>query len=498
MRRRTALRSAARGTWSGVTLPRAEAPGAWSRVARSRGRPGAARALARAACVCLVAAAFGVATGAGADPVEPPPDAPEGVDYTLEPSDSLESGTLELGLGAEGRLGEGLRRRRRMRFSSDGMSGTLHEGVGDPLSGAAVELRGLGGRWSAGRLAPRWGRGLLLGATAEPWARTALATESHPRARSGEGVWYRRESDAALGLMAGRFARRQIAGANLESHGLGVGALATGPHRAEAALWCARGAAESEIALDRIGRWRAEATLSRPIGSWRLAGGVRGGHPGYRPLAEPRRAGPARSLALSLARASRGIGMRGLAALWRFAPGVTGARAALEVDRRLAQHGGLAAGFEEQRGLRRLPAGGVSAARGSGFRQGLWGEWRAGTPELSLALRHEAWGERPWARGSVREVSAVRVEARAPAGALVQVTHSVYRVRRGESLYLPEAEADRLVLRAVSGAGERTRVEIAAPAAGGRLRAALNVTVAAGQRPRPQWTVDWTRRARTR
>ena len=35
-------------------------------------------------------------------------------------------------------------------------------------------------------------------------------------------------------------------------------------------------------------------------------------------------------------------------------------------------------------------------------------------------------------------------------------------------------------------------------AAGGNLRAAVNVSVTAGTSPRPQWTLDWTRRARTR
>ena len=101
-------------------------------------------------------------------------------------------------------------------------------------------------------------------------------------------------------------------------------------------------------------------------------------------------------------------------------------------------------------------------------------------------------------RAVVRSVTSARIEARGPAGLRLGITHSVYRVKRGESLYLPEAESDRLVLRAVTGEGERTRIEARAPFAGGRLRAALNLGLAAERRARPQWTLDWTRRARLR
>ena len=86
--------------------------------------------------------------------------------------------------------------------------------------------------------------------------------------------------------------------------------------------------------------------------------------------------------------------------------------------------------------------------------------------------------------------------ARAPAGVRVRLTHAVFRVRPGESVYLPEVLSDRLVLRALSGAGERTRLELVLPAGRGSLRAALNLSTK-GIRPlRSQWTLDWTRRAR--
>ena len=118
--------------------------------------------------------------------------------------------------------------------------------------------------------------------------------------------------------------------------------------------------------------------------------------------------------------------------------------------------------------------------------------------EMALGLRYERWGERPWARAVVRSVTSARFEARGPAGFRLGIVHSIHRVRRGESLYLPEAESDRLVLRAISGDGERTRIEARLPLAGGRARAALVLNTAPDRRARPDWTLDWTRRARLR
>jgi hypothetical protein len=183
-----------------------------------------------------------------------------------------------------------------------------------------------------------------------------------------------------------------------------------------------------------------------------------------------------------------------LGALWRYAPAVAGARAALEVGVPLDQHGALAAGFEEQSGVRRE---GLATARRAGTRQGLWGEWQSGRGPLSLALRHEAWGGR-FARHAVRTATAIRLGATGPFGIAGSVAHTVFRTRRGESLYLAEAERDRLVLRALSGAGERSRVECRLPALGGTLNAAVGLMAVAPRPTRAQWTLDWTRRARTR
>jgi hypothetical protein len=98
----------------------------------------------------------------------------------------------------------------------------------------------------------------------------------------------------------------------------------------------------------------------------------------------------------------------------------------------------------------------------------------------------------------VRGVTSARLEAHGPAGLELGITHTVFRVQRGESLYLPEIESDRLVLRALSGEGERTRIEARTPFAGGRVRAALHLASVSARESRPQWTLDWTRRAHVR
>ena len=78
----------------------------------------------------------------------------------------------------------------------------------------------------------------------------------------------------------------------------------------------------------------------------------------------------------------------------------------------------------------------------------------------------------------------------------VRVTQSVFRLERGEHVYLPEPGADRLVMRSLSGRGERVRVELGLPFAGGELSGAVYRT--SGDRlARAEWTLDWTRRARS-
>jgi hypothetical protein len=501
-----------------------------------------------------------VATSASAEPLEPPTDAPDGVDYTVEPADSLAGADVELGMAATGRAGSAPTRSRRVRFSGDEMSGALREGSGDPLAGGAVEGHGARGAVTVGRLAPRWGRGLVLGAAGDPWQREPLdrGARAAYRGRAGDGVWLRPGRQERFEALYGRFGRRPLAGARVRLGGVALGGITDGRGRGQSSLALARGAGGTEVACDRHGRWRVEAVLDRPLGlprpeiasapdsasarvtpstggiaptpdsasahatpstggmapgiedgpprgahdGWKAGLRVRAGGGGFASLAETGRAGPPQALAVVLSGPAPGVRMSVLGALWRFRPGVTGARASLAVERPLAHHGSLALGVEEQRGARRDPGPSgplaPSGARPAGLRQGVWGEWWSGEGAVALGLRHESWGERPWVREVVRSVTSARVEARGPAGFQLAITHSLYRVKRGESLYLPEVESDRLVLRALSGEGERTRIEARTPLGGGRMRAGLRLASTTESRARAQWTLDWTRRARIR
>ncbi len=124
--------------------------------------------------------------------------------------------------------------------------------------------------------------------------------------------------------------------------------------------------------------------------------------------------------------------------------------------------------------------------------------WAAGTGRLALTLRQEQWGVPPWARQSLRSALSARVQVQAPANLTLRATHTIFVTRRGESIYLPESDSDRMTLRALSGAGERTRFEVRVPAARGLLLAALNLSSSSGQSIRSQWRLDWVTHARIR
>jgi hypothetical protein len=260
------------------------------------------------------------------------------------------------------------------------------------------------------------------------------------------------------------------------------------------------GAASFELAVDRRGRWRGEfATVEQDSGA-RLSAWVRAGLAGFRGLGDPARAGPPAALSV---RADTPLGRDGvthaaaLGALWRFAPGIGGARATLEVEHAFPHHASVVGGFEEQHGTRRDP--GVAAPATADldvFRQGAWMEGHAASGPVTLGWRHERWGARRWARGEVRAMSTAHIGVESESGLAVRVTHATFRARRGEHVYLPEIDSDRLVLRALAGDGERTRVELHCPFAGGMAEAALNRTWAQARTPGLQWTLEWTRRAR--
>ena len=179
-------------------------------------------------------------------------------------------------------------------------------------------------------------------------------------------------------------------------------AFEAGPHAAE---WAA----------DAHGRWRAEASLRATAGDTRLSLRVRGGQPGFRSLA-------------SAARDWGATRVTAFGALWAWRAGVDGARSALEVDAGLGKNESIALGVLEQQGPRRDPA---PSARPIGTRQGWWCEWRGGPPGARLALRHELWGARAFARDAVRRVAVARGEWLLPFGARVAVTHAVWRARSG-------------------------------------------------------------------
>jgi hypothetical protein len=440
------------------------------------------KALAMLALPCAVLVA-----SARAQSPEPPPEAGEG-DYTLEAPDSLGDHEFEVAVGAS-QSGGVTRRSQRV---SCGARGTLREGA-DDLAGGRVRAPFAGGSLDAGLLAPRWGRGLVLGGAAEPWARLPedRGARARFRGRSGSGVAYEAPHG---GVLVGRFAKRDLAGARIAAGPAALGVLAT-RHDAQSSLAIGATDRALELALDSRGRWRAETGLAAEAGDTRLTLRLRGGAVLFRSLAEPARSGPSRALSASATREWRLLRAGAFGSVWTWRAGQSGARAALEVDAPLGQHEVLALGVLQQQGPRREPS---PRARPTGSRQGWWCEWRGGPPAARLALRHELWGARAFARDAVRRAVVARVDHAVLNGGRIAVTHAVWRARSGESLYLPEAGADRLVLRAASGAGTRTRAELRLPIASGSIR--LGLTLASGgsrdgEKP-PAWSIEWSRRSR--
>jgi hypothetical protein len=317
---------------------------------------------------------------------------------------------------------------------------------------------------------------------------------------SGQGIWLR-PGDSGFELLAGNLDRRRTAGARVRRGpaALGMVAMRHGPTLGSLAF---RGAAtEIELAGDGRGRWVADGGHVRPLArGGRLALRARGGSSGFR-AAGVRVPGPARAVAaqaegplfLRPASARPVLRAHALASLWQWRAGRAGARLALAAQREMAHHAALALGFEEQHGSRREVGG-----RASGVRQGMWCEWRGVAAPVALVARHEVFGTRPFARDAVRVASSVQLEAPVAAGLDLRLAHTVYRVRRGESLYLPEPASDRVVLRALTGNGERTRIELRAPLAGGRVSAGLTWNDTRGGDTGPRWNLEWARRARAR
>jgi len=438
----------------------------------------------RAACLLLALVLLGAR--ADADTIEPPPDVPEGADHAEATDDSLSGAEVELGLGLSGDA-HSTERRRRVSFSGGDLTGTVREGRGDPLAGGSVIERGGWGELRAGKLSPRWNRGLLLGSSGLPWERSALEPGSRG-GRSGEGAQC---LAGGAEVLFGRFSGRALGGARVAGGPLSLGVLGAG-HEQQAALGFAAEREALELAMSRSGLWRAEAIWMRGGTKARWVAAVRQGSASFRSLAEPRRGGPARSVTIATTRRARRTTTRVLASVWRFRPARAGARTALEVERALPGDQLLVAGCEEQQGYR------GELRSQAGLRQGGWIEWSRAPRPLGLLVRQELWGARPALREVTRAVSSCRIEARLPHDISLSLAHLVFRVRRGESLYLREAESDRLVLRALSGEGQRTQLDLRLPLARGALRAGAQLTAPLAGRRVPRWTLEWTRRSGAR
>jgi len=424
--------------------------------------------------------------------VEPPPEAESGADYAIEAADSLADETIEVGLGATGRPGGGPRRTRRIRFRGEGLNATMREGAGDPLAGGVIEGRVAHGTVRAGRLAPRWGRGLVFGATAEPWDSRA-ADRGGSAGRAGDGVVFRRGDRHGIETMAGTFERRRIGGLGWYAGPWHVGGVAASRRRAQSSLAFAGARDELEIALDQAGRWRIEALRAHAFGGGRIEAQARAGVTTFRSLAEPKRSGPAQSMTVRYVQGDDARRVQVLGSWWRFRPGAFGARAALQLSGDVPA-GRAVLGVEEQQGPRRLTS---AALRARDLRQGVWGEWTAGDPDLTLTLRQEVWGGQRL-RDAIRRVSGVRVEVAGPGSARLRVAHTVFRTAFGENLYLRETYSDRLVLRALSGSGTRTFMSCAVPAGGGRMTVSMQLTRTRAGPLRMVWTFDWARHARAK
>ena len=445
------------------------------------------------AALALALAATLAAAPARTGELVPPPEAGEG-DYELERADSLADGAYETSYSASGTPRTSPRRAQRLRCRGGGTSGSLREGD-DALAGGRLEAPLARGTLRVGRLAPRWGRGLVFGAPAEVWSVVAAdrGESGTFRGRAGEGAAW--EAGERVTVLSGRFARRTIHGlrAGAGPYSLGGAAGRTG---SQASAGCDLGVSSHELAMDGRGGWRAESAWSAAEGSVALGLFARAGTPGYRSLAEPKRTGPARALATTARVTGERREARALLALWRYRPGAAGVRASLEARQAIGPQAEVTAGFEEQRGTRRDPALASAASTPAGIRQGAWCEWRAEGRRGRLALRHEWWGARAFVRSAVRRLSVASADAALPGGARLAVTHAAWLARRGERSYLLEAAEDRLVLRALAGDGTRTRCELSVPAMGGRARLGIALAESGGRAAAPRWTAEWTRRAR--
>ncbi|HTM57355.1 MAG TPA: hypothetical protein VL123_02950 [Candidatus Udaeobacter sp.] len=436
---------------------------------------------------------------------EPPDDADPERDYEIERDDLLAKGSFEMGYAFSQRAGSSLRRRRLLRVREPTLEAHVRDGQGDPLAGAELGTRVRGGWLATGRLAPRWGRGLVLGTPGDPWRSGFMgAAAARSRAGAGDGVEYRAR-DLPVDLLVQRVRRVALGGFAVDGAHEGAGMVVRRDEsRARSALfslWSLRPNTSGELGADSRGRWRGEGvfeTASPPFVT--LAGRL--GHTAFDGAVPPRTLAPRSIVATAWHSPPAPISLALAASWWRFRTAATGARAALEVRADLPQHDRIAAGWEERHGRRRVartPGSACDCGSGAdGFRQGLWLEWRGGPPGFTTTARQEISGARSGLRSVTRRAASAGVTATPVRGIELGIASTVYRSRSGEPQYLSEDENDRRVLHALAGAGRRSRMVLMFPAAGGRVRATLVLTQAADRVTMPQWTLDWTARTRTR
>ena len=442
----------------------------------------------------VMLASLRLAACAFADPVEPPPEAGEG-DWSVERADSLAPGWVETTFSTGGRVGTAPRTGERMRFSGDGAEGAFRAGD-DPLRGGRVRAPMGEGALQVGGIAPRWGRGLVLGAAAQPWSAEAddRGDGGALRGHAGDGALYRARHDA-FALLAAHYGTRSLAGARVRAGTLALGVLASA-HETQGSLALATRGAEAELAGDRAGRWRAEGAVHRAQGALELGLRARGGTPAFRSLAEPRRAGPSRLAAAQAHTRSGAVDARAQLAWWGFGRGVAGALGSLDMQRTLRHHAAVAFGCDEQHGTRRDPALVSVPAANQGMRQGWWCAWRGRKDGRALELRHELRGGRAFAQQAVRRALTARGESTLPYGGTLSISQSAWSTRSGETLYLSDSDGDQLTLHAANGLGRRTKVDLAAPLLGGRARGSVQWTETPARGGKPAWKLEWTRRMR--
>ncbi|NOT34447.1 MAG: hypothetical protein HOP12_09785 [Candidatus Eisenbacteria bacterium] len=451
------------------------------------------------ASVSILALALAFARG-GAEPVEPPTAGADASEVAYETADSLALDAVEVGFGADGQGSRLSRRRRRVRLKDGALDADVRSGENDPVAGAALRAAGLGGRLALGRVRPRWGCGLVLGAPREPWrsqlgvAGTELDHDAlrtlESRAVSGEGLRWSREGGRSYEAIGARIARREVAGVRGSWGPLAIGGVGDRGRSRRLSIATESRAHAAELALDRVGSWRGAIQLERTAAHRVARLGFLAGHREFDAATTLGVRGPSRAVTFELLTRSRVLAWRGLLSAWSFGGERAGSRMALELAPVLPHASTLSIGFEEQRGTRR------DRSDDDAWRQAGWGEWWSAPGPLRLAIRSEVWGARPFARALTRSLSSVRIEARPGAGLEVALAHSAYRTTRGDRVWLPESDTDRLVLRSRAGSGRRTRLEVGAPGFGGRLRASLALDETA-RHTQPHWSLDWTGTRRT-